>query len=114
MTLYLHELRARELEEDGVRLLGAGTSEQSLSRSGRTVQQDALGRPDADVVEHVLVSHGQHHGLDQLLDLLVQPWKPSHFICSDVAVDMLREAGRGGTVTRRNERNSITERWWWW
>lgn len=69
---YLHELRTRQLEEDGVSLLGARACEESLSRPGGSVQQDALGGLDANVVEHVLLGHGQHHGLDQLLDLLVQ------------------------------------------
>lgn len=69
-------------------MLRAGTSEQRLASSGRTVQQDALGRSDADVVEHVLVGHGQNNGLDQLLDLLVQAWQSSHFIGSNAAVRM--------------------------
>lgn len=68
---YLNKLRARQLEENGVGLFGAGSREERLSRPGRPVQQDALRGADANVVEHVLVRHGQHHGLDQLLDLFV-------------------------------------------
>lgn len=75
MYVYLHELWARQLQEDSVGLLGARTCEQRLSRPGWAVQQNALGRADADVVEHVLVGHGQHHRLDKLLNLLVQPWR---------------------------------------
>lgn len=69
---HLHKLRARQLEENGVGLFGAGSREKRLSRPGRPVQQDTLRGADANVVEHVLVGHGQHDGLDQLLDFFVQ------------------------------------------
>lgn len=72
LRTYLHKLRARELEENGVGLFSAGSREERLSRPRRPVQQDTLRGSDANVVEHVLVGHGQHHGLDQLLDLFVQ------------------------------------------
>lgn len=68
----LHELGSSKLEEDGIRLLGASTRKQGFSRSRGTMKQDALGRADADVVEHMLVGHGQYHSLDQLLNFLIQ------------------------------------------
>mmetsp|Transcript_18578 Transcript_18578/g.53053 ORF Transcript_18578/g.53053 Transcript_18578/m.53053 type:complete len:395 (+) Transcript_18578:636-1820(+) len=68
---HLHELRAGQLEEDGVGLVRARTRQQRLSGSRRSVQQNSLGRTDADGIEHVLVRHGQHDCLDQFLDLLV-------------------------------------------
>lgn len=67
----LHKLRSGQLEEDRIRLLSTGTCKQGLARPRRTMQKDTLGRADADVVEHVLVGHGQHHSLDQLLDFFI-------------------------------------------
>lgn len=77
----LHKLRARQLEEDGIGLLGAGSREERLSRPRGSVKQDALRGADADVVEHVLVGHGQHNRFDQLLDLLVQPCRSRFGLC---------------------------------
>mmetsp|Transcript_7861 Transcript_7861/g.23192 ORF Transcript_7861/g.23192 Transcript_7861/m.23192 type:complete len:227 (+) Transcript_7861:699-1379(+) len=37
------------------------------------MQEHALWRSDTHSVKHVLVRHGEHHRLDQLLDLLVRP-----------------------------------------
>ena len=68
---HLHELRSRELEEDGIGLVGTGPGQQGLAGTGRSVKEDALGRADADGIEHVLVRHGEDDGLDELLNLLV-------------------------------------------
>merc|ERR1711935_271304 len=46
---------------------------QGLARAWRAVHQAALGRLDADVDEALLVRHGQHDRLHQLLDLVVAP-----------------------------------------
>ena len=46
---HLHELRCGELQEAGVRLRGAGTGEQGLAGTRRTVEQHAcaVSRPSA-------------------------------------------------------------------
>mmetsp|Transcript_16790 Transcript_16790/g.40142 ORF Transcript_16790/g.40142 Transcript_16790/m.40142 type:complete len:433 (-) Transcript_16790:29-1327(-) len=69
---HLHELRTRQLQEDGVRLVGARAGEEGLPRPGRSVQEHPLGGFDADGVEHVFVGHGEDDGLDELLDLFVR------------------------------------------
>mmetsp|Transcript_3316 Transcript_3316/g.13274 ORF Transcript_3316/g.13274 Transcript_3316/m.13274 type:complete len:286 (+) Transcript_3316:326-1183(+) len=75
---HLDQLRPRKLQEHRVRLVRAGPCQKGLASAGRSVEQHALGRADADGIEHLLVRHGQHHRFDQLLDLLVT--------ASDVAV----------------------------
>mmetsp|Transcript_7696 Transcript_7696/g.26505 ORF Transcript_7696/g.26505 Transcript_7696/m.26505 type:complete len:458 (+) Transcript_7696:35-1408(+) len=69
---HLHELGSRELQKGGVGLGGAGPSDQGLPRPGGAVEQDSLGGPDSQVLKVLLVRHGQHDGLHQLPDLLVQ------------------------------------------
>mmetsp|Transcript_6297 Transcript_6297/g.18868 ORF Transcript_6297/g.18868 Transcript_6297/m.18868 type:complete len:332 (+) Transcript_6297:939-1934(+) len=70
---HLHQLRAGELEEGCVRLRGHGARDKRLPRARRAITKDALRGFDPQAVEAVLVRHGQHDGLDQLLNLLIQP-----------------------------------------
>ena len=72
MMSNLNKLWAGQLKESRLGLSRASSSHQGLSCAWRSVEQDTLGRLDADVLELLLVGHGQHDSLDQLLDLLVQ------------------------------------------
>ena len=62
----LHELRTGDREEGGVRLAGDGLGEEGLTRSGRTVEQDAARDARTHLVE--LVRGGQE--LADFLELL--------------------------------------------
>jgi len=66
---HLHQLRPRQLQKRGVGLRGARAREERLARPGGPVEQHALGGPDAQLDEALLVLDGEHHRLDELLDL---------------------------------------------
>ena len=63
----MDELRAGDAQEGCRGLVCDRLSEESLSGAGLSIQDHALGRPDADVLVQLRVGEGQ---LDRLLDLL--------------------------------------------
>ena len=79
---HLHELRTGQLQEGRLGLRSAGARQQRLARARRAVEQHALGRMHAEVLEAVLVRHGEDDRFDELLDLLVE--------AADVAVLLRR------------------------
>ena len=61
-----------DFEEAAVQLAGDGASQQSFAGAGRTVEQAAFGRRDADTQEQLGVEERQLDDLAQLSDLLLE------------------------------------------
>lgn len=64
--VFLHKLSAGHTDEGTVGVMSDGTSEEGLTGTGRTVQEDTLGLSDAETVEQLGMLDGK---LDNLLDL---------------------------------------------
>ena len=97
-----------QLQECGIGLRGTGTRNESLAGAWGPVQQHTLGRPDAQGLEAVCMSHRQYHSFHQLLDLLVQATHIAVIFCwllihlhADMA-DQKEHADRG------EDRDSVT------
>ena len=56
-----HDFGAVDEEEEGAGLVGHGARDERLARARRAVQQDALGRLDADRLEQLRVAQRQLH-----------------------------------------------------
>ena len=69
---HLHELGARELEEGGVCLGGAGAGQEGFACSRGPIHEGAFGGFDADLLEALGFFHRPHDRFDKLFDLLVQ------------------------------------------
>mmetsp|Transcript_25403 Transcript_25403/g.61188 ORF Transcript_25403/g.61188 Transcript_25403/m.61188 type:complete len:296 (-) Transcript_25403:1868-2755(-) len=69
----LDELRTHNAQEGRRRLVRNRLGEERLACAGGSVQDDALGRLDANVLVELGVCHGQLDGLFDLLDLRFQP-----------------------------------------
>ena len=67
-----HYLRAGDGKEVGTALIGHRFGDEGLSRARRTVEQDALGRLDAQLQEDLRVLHGQLDHLPHPLHLGAQ------------------------------------------
>lgn len=68
----LHQFRPTDSNESTVRVMSDSPSEQGLSRSRRSVEEDSLGLSDSEGVEEFWVFDGQFDDLLDLLDLLVE------------------------------------------
>ena len=63
-----HDLGAGDVEEIGVALVGDRARQPGLAGAGRAVEQDALGRIDAEPLEDLGIAQGQLDHLAQLID----------------------------------------------
>ena len=70
--VHLHELGARQLEEVGLRVGGTRPRHQGLPGARGAVQQHPLWRLDVQLLEPLLVEQGEHDGLVELLDLVLE------------------------------------------
>ena len=79
---HLHEIGAGNAEEGHVRLAGDGLCEQGLSRSGRSLQQNALGDPRS----HLRIFGGLSQEIDDLLQILLFLLQARHILQGDPVV----------------------------
>ena len=68
-----HDLRPGDVEELGVALIGDGARQPGLAGAGRTVEQHALGRVDAEALEQLGMAQRQLDHLAQRVDRVVHP-----------------------------------------
>jgi len=77
-NVLLHQLGPTNSNEPTIGVMSDRTSEQSLSRSRRTVEEDSLGLSDSESVEEFGVFDGEFDDFLDLLDLLVE--SSDHFV----------------------------------
>ena len=68
-----HDLRAGDVEEFGVAFIGDGAREPGLAGAGRAMEQNALGRIDAEALEQFGMAKRQLDHLAQRVDRVAHP-----------------------------------------
>ena len=93
-------LRAVDVNEVHIGFVGDGAGDQRLAGAGRPVEQNALGRLDAEVRKHFRVSQGQ---LDDLSDAAHLPMQPSDVLVGDGFTPPLGATLAGDGRRRRDD-----------